>query len=510
MHPLTQEFMTLFEGHQNSYGTYNLTGEVTESGKHKGKAVSISRAITIEDYSSHLTGHCGLGVIPINAKSMAKFGAIDIDVYPLDLAELQSKVKKLNLPLTVCRTKSGGAHLYVFLTDWAPASVVQKKLREMSVVLGHGSCEIYPRQAQLLAERGDAGNWINLPYFDCHKTFRYALTESGEALPIEQFVKDSFKNAISSIALGQLKFTAPEALPGGPPCLQQLCASGFPDGTRNNGLLNLGVYAQKAYGDGWEGRLENMNNMFMKPPLPAEEVIGVIRSLKKKDYQYTCKAQPIESYCNAALCRTCVHGVGGAQIGMPKVGTLTKVNSVPPIWFCDVEMENGIGRLELTTDDLQNPLYFQRKALEQLNILPFLQKREVWNALIQKLLTDVTIVEVPQEATPIGQLFRHLETFLIDRRIEAKSKDELLLGKPWHYDGMIHFRVTDFLDYLQLKKFSHMPMNKIASYLKEIKGYDKVFHAIKGKGVNVITIPLSTFDSQKESFDIPKQPKEVL
>lgn len=511
MHPLTQEYMSIFEGHQASYGTYTLTGEVTEAGKHKGKAASINKPITVECYSDHLIGKRGLGVIPINVNSMAKFGAIDIDIYPLDILDLHWKIIKLKLPLILCRTKSGGAHLYLFLKDWAPAGLVQKKLREMAVCLGYGTCEIYPRQSQLLAERGDAGNWINLPYFDCNKTFRYALHQtSGAALSLKDFIELVFKKQIAQVELHNLSFKAPETLPGGPPCLQTLCQQGFPDGTRNQGLMNLGVYAQKCYPDKWEERIEEYNRLHMKPPLPPDEVLNVIKSLKRKQYSYTCKSLPIQPFCNAAVCRTCAHGIGGAELGMPKFGTLTKLNTVPAIWFLDVEKEDGIGRLELSTDELQQPLHFQKRCMESLNIMPIIHKREIWNGIVQKLLQDVNIVEIAFEATPAGQMMRHLEVFLIDRRIEARTSDELLLGKPWHNNGEIHFRMCDFIDYLQMKKFSLLPLSKIASVLKDIRGFRKQFHNIKGKGLNTMAIPKDTFSQQNDGLELPEQPKEIL
>lgn len=510
-HPLVHEFMALFEGHQTSYGTYTLTGEITEAGKHKGKAVSINRQVTVECYSDHLTGKKGLGIIPINASSMAKFGAIDIDQYPLEIEALHFKIIKLKLPLILCRTKSGGAHLYLFLKDWAPAALVQKKLREMAVCLGYGTCEIYPRQSQLLAARGDAGNWINLPYFEAHRSFRYALhITKGTALGLQDFITRAFEMQITAADLLKLSFKAPEALPGGPPCLQTLVQQGFPDGTRNQGLMNLGVFAQKCYADRWESVVEEYNRLYMKPPLQTDEVLNIIKSLKRKQYSYTCKSQPIQPYCNAAVCRTCVHGVGGAELGMPKFGTLTKLNTVPAIWFLDVEQEEGTGRLELTTEELQNPLYFQRKCMEMLNLMPVIHKREVWSSVVCKLLQDVNIVDVSYEATPAGQLMRHLEVFLIDRKVEAKTCDELLLGKPWVNNNEIHFRLGDFIDYLQMKKFNLLPLGKIASVLKDVKGFRRDFHHIKGKGVNVVIVPADTFTKQNRGLDTPDQPTEIL
>ena len=46
------------------------------------------------------------------------------------------------------------------------------------------------------------------------------------------------------------------AFSDGPPCLQALAASGFPQGTRNMGLFNMGVYARSKFGDTWKEVLE--------------------------------------------------------------------------------------------------------------------------------------------------------------------------------------------------------------------------------------------------------------
>ena len=41
---------------------------------------------------------------------------------------------------------------------------------EISAFLGYGGCEVFLKQEQLLVERGDVGNFINLPYFDSEQT----------------------------------------------------------------------------------------------------------------------------------------------------------------------------------------------------------------------------------------------------------------------------------------------------------------------------------------------------
>ena len=49
-----------------------------------------------------------------------------------------------------------------------------------------------------------------------------------------------------------------KSIKDGPPCLQILCKEGFPEGTRSNGLYNLGVYLKKANSDTWQNRFRNL------------------------------------------------------------------------------------------------------------------------------------------------------------------------------------------------------------------------------------------------------------
>ena len=56
------------------------------------------------------------------------------------------KVLGLNLPLIVCRSKSGGAHVFLFTKENIPASLMQSKLKEMAIILGYEGSEIFPNK----------------------------------------------------------------------------------------------------------------------------------------------------------------------------------------------------------------------------------------------------------------------------------------------------------------------------------------------------------------------------
>lgn len=493
--------MSLFEGWDKNYGSYKLTGEVDDRGKALGTAHSLSGDVTVELWHDHLTGRQGLGIIPITDKSRVKFAAIDIDEYPLDLTALARNIRDSNLPLVVIRTKSGGAHLYLFLENWAPAKLVQMKMREMAAHLGYGNSEIFPKQVNILAERGDIGQWINMPYFDESKTERYAISDLGKKLNLTEFIKFALSRIISpedlTLVLHKSAEASSDPLHEGPPCLNALASRGFPAGTRNNGLFNLGIYAMKSSPDDWESKIHDYNSKFMSPPLTASEVSGVIKSLRKaKGYSYTCKQQPISSYCNQGKCRACKFGIGVMGMGMPKYGTLCKIQTVPPVWFVDVE---GGGRMELETEDLQFIKRYQTRCMDALSIMPPLIKNELWCEVISKLMEEITIVEVPLEATPRGML-RHLLEEFCTSRVQARTPEEVLLGKPHTADGKTYFRLRDFMSFLDRQKFRDFKMHHVAVYLREWGG-EKHFFNVKGQGMNVYCI--KEFKKQTDGFEVP-------
>ena len=357
-------------------------------------------------------------------------------------------------------------------------------MREMAAFLGYGDCEIFPKQVTILAERGDVGQWINMPYFSETKTERYAVNELGKKLSLQEFVKVAQSKVTTPEELATLVFRDDnqDALSEGPPCLNALAARGFPMGSRNNGLFNLGIYAQKFDADNWEQLLHTYNNKFMTPPLTPIEVVGVIKSLKKsKGYNYTCKQQPICSFCNSGVCRSKKFGVGMQNLGMPKYGTLCKIATNPPIWFVDVE---GSKRLELETEDLQYIKKYQTRCMESLNIMPPTMKGDIWNEIITKLMEDVTVVEVPEEATPKGMLRQYIEEFCTSR-VQAKNRDEIILGKPWTDQDRVYFRMRDLIAFLERQRFKEFAMNRIAVYLRDW-GATKHFMNIKSGGSELI------------------------
>jgi hypothetical protein len=141
----------------------------------------------------------------------------------------------------------------------------------------------------------------------------------------------------------------------------KLCAQGFPEGTRNNGLFNIGVYLKRAHPGSWEDKMVEYNLKYVAPPLPNNEVQIIIKQAGKKDYQYKCKDSPLNSFCNSGLCRSRKFGIGAHAPDAAQIASLSKYASDPPLWFLDV---NG-KRVELETEMLYNQAAFQKACLRR-------------------------------------------------------------------------------------------------------------------------------------------------
>lgn len=500
-----EKFASIFDGLKEAYGYFKIE-KTGANGKAKGKAGIVREPRTAKLWENHLAGNgTGLGIIPINEDSMCKWGCIDIDQYPLDHKLLIEKIRRMKLPLVVCRSKSGGAHCFLFSKDWVEARDMQKALQHMSAALGYGESEIFPKQVKLHLDRGDVGNFLNMPYYDHENGLRYAFLDDGTSATLEEFFELYDKHAQTPEEVVKLQVVGngeTELLKDAPPCLQILCKNLISEGGRNNGLFNIGVYLRKAFPDSWESEILKYNMEYLSPPLPLPEVNIVAKQLQRKDYAYKCSNSPINSHCNKELCRTRKFGIGAAVAGAT-IANLRKYNSTPPVWFMDVNGEP----LELDTEALMNQMTFQRSCMEQLNFMPRSVAKNQWESRIGTLLTEMrdnesAIIEVAQDASISGQFYDYLEEFCRHLQ-QAQDKEEILLRRPWtdEDEGWTYFRLKDFEAFLRKNKFFEYKSHKIAQRLRDISG-ESVVLKIKGRAVRVWKIP--AFDVADMDIRPPK------
>ena len=161
-----EKFVQIFTGSDVAYGDWVQDRDPKAYTRH-GK-------VTEKHYEDHIKGVVGLGVIPVNSQGLSVFGAIDIDIDTIDHKLLQETVTKSGLPLHVCRSKSGGAHLYIFArAPGIPASQLRQMLGMYAAALGYPNAEIFPKQNR--SSEDNVGNWINLPYMGGDSSFAFYL-----------------------------------------------------------------------------------------------------------------------------------------------------------------------------------------------------------------------------------------------------------------------------------------------------------------------------------------------
>lgn len=499
-----ERMMRLFAGYSGAHGTHGAMKRNDEKGgklEIKQSVRTLREPVTLDLWEKHLIGEYYLGVIPITEEGESHFGCIDVDRYDVNLAEVAIAVRKRSLPMVVCRSKSGGAHVYMFLSQPVPAATLRAKLRQIAASMGWGDCEIFPKQNQILGDRGDLGNWLNMPYQNAQKPDRYAVKETSAAMTVGEFL-DYAESHRTTLDFKET-VVQDEGLEDGPPCLQHLCGVGFPAGQGNNGFFALATFCKKKFGQKWREMLEEYNRRYFSPPRPADEVADVMRRMEGKDYNYRCKDQPIVSYCNVALCKSRKFGVGGSG-QWPTVSGLSKLDTEPPLWFLDIEDR----RIELTTKQLRDYREFQLICMEQLTVTYMPMKTDTWLEIVGGAMESALIIEAPPEMSIGGHFMELLEDFCTDRH-RGEKKEDLWLGKPWFDEesGRHYFRLSDLMKHLEREGFKHWGRNALGQRIENMGG-GKHFFNVKGRGVNVFWVP-GNFSAPPD-VPLPKTRREPI
>jgi hypothetical protein len=517
----------LFEGSDAGHGYHGEPQQ--EPGSPKWKIVGTARTAhspaTVELWERHLRGEYSLGVIPIRRDGLCLWGSIDVDEYDMNPLELIAKCEALDYPLVPCRSKSGGLHLFMFLREWVPAAALSPALRHLAATLGLSSkVEIFPKQTQVLAGSGDVGNWIVMPYnpntYGGKLRPQVGLKKTGAEMLLSEFLQFAEDSKVSGERLGALRATRVRgsASPGtavgaaggpfadGPPCLQHLVAGNLLGDGRKRALFHMGIYYKKAAGGEWRGALEEANQKFMVPPLPSDQVTGVIKSLAKKEYNYLCKEEPMRSYCDSMACRARRHGVGDGS-AMPQISGISKLDTDPPRWFVDVEDR----RIEATTEQLQQYQQFHKLCMEQLNRCYQPMKQGDWFQALQAAMANVVMVEAPPEVGAAGHFGEMLEDFLTNRAA-GERKEDMLSGRPWHDEEGSHvpgggprhyFRLRDLQAYLAREGAPReMTRGWVTQRIRALGGEYKFFN-LKGKPCGTFWVPAAAVSPTPE-LDLPK------
>jgi hypothetical protein len=247
--------------------------------------------------------------------------------------------------------------------------------------------------------------------------------------------------------------------------------------------------SKKTEANNW---VQALNRLACHPQLDHAEVKKITSSNTKKKWHYGCKGAHLKPYCDAALCRLRPYGVGRQDAvdtaTFPQFIRLRKLQGHnEAVWFWDLEDGRS---LKLSTEELQSPRMFQKRCLESLDIFPAVPTNVAWQKFVAEALQNVVIKELPEDASDEGQLGEALERFL-GGTLQAKSKDELLIDKPWNNgEGITWFTLRSFLRYLFTQQIRNKLVNPngVGVWLRSIGALEDRF-TIKSKKPRVWGVP---------------------
>lgn len=525
--------MDLFRGSETIHGTHGepVLDDTGVKWAIKKTARTLRGPASLERWELHLTGKSPLGVVPIMNDNNCCWGSIDIDDYEVDAIDVIKRLEAAKLPLVPGRSKSGGLHLFCFAIDPVPAELMQGALRDVAASLGFAGSEIFPKQTRILVEHGDQGNWMVMPYFGGdfggRLKFQYGLKKTGAEMTIDEFLSFAEKRRVTEAQLEELKVNRKVAVNGkkltkvnghavtrgppfsnGPPCLQHMAEGGFPADGRKRAIFMIGIFLKRAYPDNWEKMLEADNQKYMRPPLPADEITSVRKSLLKKEpaqYEYTCKEQPMASHCSSVICRGRKFGVGTGG-AYPTIEALSKLTSDPPLWFVDIPGAH----IAMTTEELTSYRKFHTLCVAKASVVFKLIRDDVWISILSEAVAGSTRIEASTDIGRPGIFLELLEEFLTNR-VRGERKEDLLRGAPWEDEdnGRFMFPLRALESFLQREGLKDIKRPEITFMIKNLGG-EHTTEDIKGRrNLNFWCVPSSAIN-RAPVLDAPKEKDDGL
>ena len=518
-----QEFKNIFTGAQHNFGEFQPTLKDFDESPQKinGSCRTITdQLLTIKNYKDHLNGIKGLGVIPITETNESSFFVMDIDIYDADLSIYTEAVERGSFPLVPFRSKSGGLHLYLFLEN--PESNIKKVvelMRKLTFLLSldtlvkerkNSMIEIFPKQTFLNLKKNEIGSWINLPYFNEHETFQYAIRNNtpltlNEALSLIKEKRTSLEKL--------QKFIDNLAFNDAPPCLQRIYFLNplEKNSGRNSFLFSFAIYLKKKNEDLFEFNLKEVNDS-LRHPLDFNEVEHtILKSLRKKDYIYKCKESPCCDFCHKRVCKQREFGIGKEKgfFSSVELGQLYQYKGYSPYYEWDVRIQGQEHwtRIRFKSEkELINQDIFLELCIEKLYIAPPKLKQSEWLKIINQFLKEIGVIDVPEEddTSPFVLLKIHLTEFAT-ARFMAETREDILKERVFFDDFNYLFRVKDFIKYLEAKQFKVVSPQKIHGLLRDLNCSFGVITVKGQKAIRVAKLPMSALTSLKDV-----EPEDVI
>ena len=545
---MIDEFIKIFEGLDRAYGQFKRN-ESRVSAKVEGKPWVEHKSPQRNLWENHLRGiGVSLGIFPLTDDGTCKWGAIDIDVDEMDYEELLKKIRELKLPLIMFRSKSGRAHVYLFMKNFTSAEEVRLVMKKFASKLGLADKldRIYPMQTEL-GEK-ETGSWLNLPYFNHEEGSRYAYKDDFDAATIEEFFEmhkqyaqenlDDYLLEEIKVPTKKVKYTSLEELLL--PCQKNASKANnnkIPtDIGRNDFLLHSFTWAKRAeihtkkieeykHLDA-KGLLKHYNKNYLKEPLPETEIEKTIFKSEDKEYKYLCTRPQIKKYCDPSACTRHLCGITPDQalelVGAEEaLGQITQYCSTPPIFYESVDVKtihydskDGKGgheriRIEMKGSDflykdkyitrLADAGYFPHDSILNLKSHDF-RKMNI------SRLSRMSYEKAEEETTPEYE-FKTLVRDFLNKCTVSVDRAHLLDGACYYDEKTkeVEIRIHRLMDYLKAIR-DFRPMKKVCFDLRKMLNARKVQGTVRDKFGKEKSCPTWHFPEDRKNFIITETP----
>jgi len=547
---MIDEFIKIFEGLDRAYGQFKRN-ESRVSVKVEGKPWVEHKSPQRNLWENHLRGiGVSLGIFPLTDDGTCKWGAIDIDVDDLDYEELLKKIRELKLPLIMFRSKSGRAHVYLFMKNFTSAEEVRLVMKKFASKLGLADKldRIYPMQTEL-AEK-ETGSWLNLPYFNHEEGSRYAYKDDFDAATIEEFFemhKQYVQENLDEYLAEEIKLPTKKVkhekledlfLPCQKNCLELNNNKVPTDVGRNDFLLHSFTWAKRAethtkkieeykHLDA-KGLLKHFNKNYFKEPLPEAEIEKTIFKSEDKEYKYLCARPKIKKYCDPSACTRHLCGITPEQalelVGAEEaLGQITKYCSHPPIFYESVDVKtihhdskDGKGghqriRIEMKGSDflykdkyitrLADAGYFPHDSI--LNMKP-----PTFRKMNNDRLSRMSYEKAEEETTPEYE-FKTLIRDFLNKCTVSVVRAHLLDGACYYNQETkeMEIRIHKLMDYLTANR-DFRPMKKVCFDLRKLLKAKRVQGTVKDKHGKEKSCPTWHFKEDRKNFMITETPDQ--
>ena len=538
---MLEKFINIFEGLERAYGQFKKNDKKL-SVKVEGRPWIEHKPLTSQLWENHLNGVGNrLGVFPLKDDGTCKWGAIDIDVNNYDYENLLKKIRELKLPLIMFRSKSGRAHVYMFMKEFTSAEEVQTVMKKFAGRLGLADIldRVYPMQTSL-ADKKD-GSWLNMPYFNHEEGSTYAYTDEFEDASIDQFfelydqhvqtdltefLREEIQEPRKKSKTVKEKKLEDFFLPCTKNCLK-LNGGKVPSENRNDYLLHMYTWSMRAVEKGVEkieayskmdaaALLKHFNRQYLERPLEEKEIDNTVLKSTDREYKYLCKRQSIKKYCDVSACLRNLCGIDPKQAeelitAEEAVGNITEYTSEPPIYYesVDVKSRSGDGftriRVEMKGSELIDKTKwvniladsgsFPRPAILKMKPLDF-------QAFQYARLEKRQYEEAEEEASDNHEFKMIVYDFIRKATVSFNQGDLLDGGCYVTQEGRLHFKLRRLMEYLKSQK-NNISQKKVCFRLRHIMKAEHLSGKVFNKALKKnISCPTWHFASDPEQYTV--------